>query len=133
MSSAAAMTVNQCFDVIRIWHSGYRNLQSRLARTGNSNRANIKNALEKSLIQLHVANVLVPHLSNGFRQNPLAQTRTLAGYRQRSAFAFEPPNQKNDQADHDQAKYASDDKPDGLVAKHRWMFFVQNGFFVSWF
>lgn len=127
------MLIDQRLDPIRIGDSGNRDFNFALASTGDSNFPYTKNALEKRLPQLHVADVLVPDFRDRTGKNPLTQSCTIAGDRQLGPFASQPPNQENDQSDANQAQDAREHKLDGTIAKHRRILAIVNGFFRGWF
>ena len=62
----AAEAIDQIFYAFGLRNSGDIDLQPSLPGTRNADLANVEYSLEKSLVQLHVSDVLVPDLGNGF-------------------------------------------------------------------
>ena len=72
----------------------------------------------------------MPDLGDRLGKYPFAQPSPLARDRQLSAFATQPPDEKNDESDQDNAQKCGNDEFNRPIPEHRWVFIVKRDFFV---
>ena len=67
-----AVLVDQFFDAAGVGDSGHGDFDAALASAADADGADVEDALEKCLVQLHVADVAVPDFGNGLGENPFS-------------------------------------------------------------
>ena len=85
-------------DLVGIWQSRHGDLNVTLTGAGDADLSNAKNSLQKRLIKINGSHITMPNLGDALGEDALAKRGSPIGDFQVSAFAVEPPEKHDDQA-----------------------------------